>query len=489
MTALLTVKNLSIRLGAMTLVHDLTFSLQAGEVLTILGETGAGKSLLLKSLMGLLPAAMQQHGSIQLTDRELSTLSAKEREQLWGRQIALLPQEPLQALDPLMRAERQVSEVHECVNGNAAPLAQHQAQQQLTTVGLSDATTKYPFQLSGGMAQRVAFCATTAAGARVLLADEPTKGLDERNRDALVAALQAQTQHGCLVVVTHDVEVARQLPGQLLVMQAGKIVEVGPTKTVLQQPRTDYAQALITAGATSDTHAKSQASTPFHTSRAPAHPDHTAEQTPLFTLHQLSKARGKKSLFNDLTLQLPRGAMIGLCGESGSGKSSLGDLLLQLLAPDAGRIECHLPATTARHRFQKLYQDPPSAFAHHCALHVLFDDVLRLYQLPAQKLTDLLTRLKLDARLLQRRANEVSGGELQRLAIARALLLDPVFLVADEPTSRLDPLTAQEILALLNEVRQDFGCTVLLISHERAQLLHHCSLVYELMNRQLARIS
>lgn len=444
--------------GSQTLLERISLTLHAGERLTILGETGAGKSLLMQAIMGLLPSPLQSHGRIWIDGVDLATLSRAQRERLWGKRIGMLPQEPWHALDPLMRSRQQVAEVHECVPGLPPEQANERAMAALAGVGLEGAAEKLPGQLSGGMAQRLAFCAATAGGASLLLVDEPTKGLDASRRDQLASLLDQRGEQGALLTITHDVDVARQLGGRVMVMRAGVQVEQGTAEQVLKAPTADYTRALIEAA---------PSYWPARTTR-----EISTSAPAILEARKLTKERGGKQLFKGLDLRIAAGEIMGVAGDSGCGKSSLGDILLGLLPPDQGEV-LRQPGV-AMHRYQKIYQDPPAAFAPGVSLRRLFDDVIGLHRLDPARLPPLLEQLRLSPDLLSRTANEVSGGELQRLAIARALLLDPVLLFADEPVSRLDPITAREVIALLVDAAASKGCALLLVSHDAQMLAKVC---------------
>ncbi|WP_417585899.1 ABC transporter ATP-binding protein [Nitrincola sp.] len=459
---LLEVDALSVYAGETRLLEPLSCTLTASQPLTILGQTGAGKSLLAQAIMGLLPEALSVRGDVRLNGKSLFSLSISERQALWGRVLSMLPQEPWHALDPVMQVKRQVAEVHHYVLGQEQDAAEVLAEQALQRLGLEGALAKIPSQLSGGMAQRVAFVAATAAGGQLLLADEPTKGLDYGRRDQVVALLQSQLDQGALLTITHDIDVARQLGGDLIVMRRGQVMERGRVESVLANPQSDYTRELLAADPQSWTQVKQP---------LPA-------AAPLVRVEGLGKSRGGKPLFDDVSFELYPHQLTGLVGDSGCGKSTLGDLLLGNLKPDQGKVSYQRPF--ARHQLLKLYQDPPAAFAPGVTLQQLLMDLVKLHRLDASRIPPLLERLHLNPQLLQRSCTEVSGGELQRISLLRALLMDPVLLFADEPTSRLDPITSQQIIELLVEVAQDFACSVVLVSHDPVLVEKTCHQVIAL---------
>ena len=449
MTVLLTVEELTV-VAADAILRPTSLTLRAGRALTILGETGSGKSLLAQAIMGVLPEGLSASGRVLLDGRDLMAAPRAERRALWGRVIGLLPQEPWRALDPTMRAGAQVDETHRLVAGLPAPAADATARADLLQLGLPDAVGKLPGELSGGMAQRVAFAAARAGRPRILIADEPTKGLDADRRDDVVALLRREIDEGGgLLTITHDVAVARQLGGDVAIMRGGEVLEQGPSEEVLRAPQSEYGRSLLAA-----------------------EPDRWPVRTlgrvgdPVLRAEGLAKTRGGKLLFRGLDLEIGAGEIVGIRGPSGCGKSTLGSLLLGLVAPDEGRV-WRRNAATGKHRYQKLYQDPPAAFPPHVTLRQALHDLMRLHRLDWGAVDILMERLRLSGDLLDRRPHEVSGGELQRLALLRVLLLDPVFLFADEPTSRLDLLTQRETVMLLTDVAQERGCSVLLVSHDR----------------------
>lgn len=451
------------------LVEPISLSIHEGQNLTILGETGSGKSLLAQAIMGALPKSLIVNGDIIINGETLHTgqgeLDKTKFQKLWGRTIAMLPQEPVRSLDPTMTAINQVAESLQFIKGLNKSQAHTTASNTLDDLTLTHAKNHYPHELSGGMAQRVSFASATVSGASIVIADEPTKGLDHTNKIKVVDMLACVAQHGgCLLTITHDIEVANRLSGDndlLMVMKKGKLLEQGQATTVLQNPTSDYAKELMNANPATWIKDKKQAT-----------------DNPLVTLDDVAITRGNKELFGGLNLTLYEGQAVGLIGDSGIGKSSLGDALCGLITPSKGAIRWH--KQPARHQVLKLYQDPPSAFAPNVKLGTLIDDVIKRHRLDGSRIPSLLSALQLSPELLSRTSDNVSGGELQRIAIVRALLLKPVLLFADEVTNRLDPITQKTTLDLLTDACRQENCTLIMVSHDHELTKYYCDTVVDL---------
>lgn len=441
---LLALDGLTVSAGGTALVDGVSCAVERGQSLTILGESGSGKSLLTQAIMGTLPAGLAAHGDILINGVSVPA-SGAGRQRLWGRTLALLPQEPWRSLDPTMRNATQVAEGF---LDTPQVEARTRAGRALRTLGLEGAGRLFPFMLSGGMAQRVALAATSAGGASIVVVDEPTKGLDASLRDDAVCVLRDVLTSGrTLLTITHDVYVARALGGHVAVMLDGRFVEQGPADVVLVAPQHDYTRRLLAA----------------EPSAWPARPPQRCGAGVL-SASRLTKRYGAKTLFADLDLEVGAGARLAVVGPSGSGKTTLGDVLVGVTRADAGTVQ-RQPGL-GPFAFQKLYQDPPAAFAPRQTIGQSLDDVVARHRLDVHEVERLMARLRLDPSLLVRRPDQVSGGELQRFALVRLLVLSPALIFADEPTSRLDPITQQETLDLLVEQAAEGGCALLLVTHD-----------------------
>lgn len=453
---------MSMRLNGLTVTHrdatlvdvaDLDF--ERGRPVTIVGESGSGKSLLAHAIMGTLPPALTARGSLVTGGQAYDLAEAGSRRALWGPVMSLLPQEPMLALDPTMRAREQVAEGASYF-ATDKKTSRQSAVTLLISLGLGRATAAYPHTLSGGMAQRVAFAAATIGGAPILIADEPSKGLDGRARAELTGLLKRHVDvGGILLTITHDLDLARKIGGDVLVMKDAHIIEQGPALEVLTQPVHPYTRRLLAAEPSNWRH-------PWMASPAPAREAGAA----LVSGEGLTKTFGGHRLFSDLSLAVHRGERLSLRGPSGSGKTTLGNVLLRLLPPDAGYV--NHAETLQGGRAQKLYQDPALAFASRVALRHSLGDVIRRHRLDPARLEELMTALRLAPALLTRRPGEVSGGELQRIAIIRSMLLKPALVFADEPTSRLDLITQEETINSLMDQVDRHQCALVLVTHDDA---------------------
>ena len=485
---LLQVNHLHVGFGGQDVVKDLSFCIQAGEKLALVGESGSGKTITALSLLRLVGEA-QLRGEALMGGRNLLQISEREMQAVRGDEIAVIFQEPMTALNPLMTMGAQIAEVLQLKQGLGDKAAWEQAVQLLATTGIPEPQRRagsYPHQLSGGQRQRAMIAMALACRPKLLIADEPTTALDVSLRGQileLLSDLQRQTGMAVLMI-THDLPLVRHFADRVAVMEKGRLVEQGAVAEVFAAPQHAYTQKLL-------------ASTPQRqvVARQPEAPTvlqtrdlQVAYATPLPGIAGWF-SKGRFDAVRGASLALGRGQTLGVIGESGSGKSTLAQAILGLL-PSLGELRIgqetwQLPAQRnsaanqrLRRKVQVVFQDPFSSLSPRMTVQEMVGEGMQLAQpqlAPADLQQQVLALLQevgmTEAQfpgLLERYPHEFSGGQRQRLAIARALIVDPEILVLDEPTSALDVTIQQQVLALLQRLQRERGLSYVLITHDVA---------------------
>ncbi|MES2335200.1 MAG: ABC transporter ATP-binding protein [Pseudomonadota bacterium] len=469
--------------GLKPLVQDLSFTLAKGETLAIAGESGSGKSITSLAIIGLLPppAVRVTGGRIRLGTQDLTGLPEAALRSIRGDRIAMIFQEPMTSLNPVMTVGAQLTEAiraHETVSRSEA---QRRAREALKAVRLSEPDRRmrqYPHELSGGMRQRVMIAMALALRPEVLIADEPTTALDVTvQREVLDLLRDLQRDLGtAIILITHDMGVVAEMADRVIVMRQGRQVETAATRDLFATPRADYTRALLAA-----VPRMGQAA-----ARAPVMTEPVARLNSVVVRYPL---RG--GLFGGVTqnvhavehvsFDIRRGETFALVGESGCGKSTIAKALVGL-APHTGRIEIAgqpVEGLTAqglkdmRRRVQMVFQDPMAALNPRIRVGALIAEPLVIHGIgdPAsqrEKAADLMARVGLEAAHLDRYPHEFSGGQRQRICIARALALQPDLIIADESVSALDVSVQARVLDLLRALQSEFGMSYLFISHDMA---------------------
>ena len=467
-------------------VEGVSLDIGANEIVCIVGESGSGKSLTAHAIMGLLPRGVQATaGQIVFDGTDLLREPPDAMRKRRGRDIAMIFQDPMAALNPVMPIGRQVTEqirAHRAVS-EAEALAQ--AADLLAQMGLKDVPAllkAYPHQLSGGQRQRVMIAMALSLSPRLLIADEPTTALDVTTQAQilkLIKKLQAERNMSVLLI-THDFGVVADMATRVAVMRHGRIVESGTTAQVLGEPAHSYTRALIAAVPKGD---------------AVLPPP--AQSAPLLAVNGLSKQFRRGGLFSRTTpvaaldkvsLTLARGETLGVVGESGSGKSTLARCVIRLLDPDAGEVQfdgvdiAHMAPRRLRplrRRIQMVFQDPFSSLnPRHTVAEIVTAGPVAFGESRAAALVnaaEMLRLVGLNPETMHRFPHEFSGGQRQRIGLARALMLKPDVLIADEPVSALDVTVQAQVLKLLDDVRRQMNLAMLFITHDMrvaAQVCH-----------------
>ncbi|BBK35142.1 ABC transporter ATP-binding protein [Allostella sp. ATCC 35155] len=459
-------------------VDDVGFDLAAGEILCIVGESGSGKSLTASAIMGLLPRSVRvAGGSVELGGTDLLRLSEDEMRDRRGRLVGMIFQEPMTALNPLMRVGDQIDEVL-AVHTDLPEAARRQRVVELmASVNLPDPEQlrqAFPFRLSGGQRQRVMIAMALALGPSLLIADEPTTALDVTTQKQILALIrQVQAERGMGVLfITHDFGVVAEIADRVAVMQHGRLVEIGPVAQVLNRPEHPYTRSLIAAVPRLEPRAARVVDgVPTLVARALTKTYRTAGG--LFVRRRVVEA------VKSVDLEIRQGETLGVVGESGSGKSTLGRLLVRLLPADGGSVAFRgtdlLTAPPGRLRalrrdVQMVFQDPYASLNPRRRIGAIVADGLLAQGRPRAealaRAAELLGLVGLDPAGVDRYPHEFSGGQRQRIGIARALALEPKLLIADEPVSALDVSVQAQVLDLLNDVRRRFDLAMLFITHD-----------------------
>ena len=485
--SLLAVRDLQVRFGDKRVVRGVNFELRAGEKLALVGESGSGKTVTALSLLRLAGDA-QISGQVLLGGRDLLTLSEREMRGVRGGEMAMIFQEPMTALNPLMRVGDQVAEVLQLKQALTAAQAGKQAVELLATTGIAEPARRaraFAHQLSGGQRQRAMIAMALAASPKLLLADEPTTALDVTLRVQileLLADLQRQTGMA-LLLITHDLNLVRRFADRAAVMEQGLLVEQGTVQQVFTNPQNAYTRRLIGSQPQRDVVPAPEQAQP---ALVEAQQLNVRYAIPLPGLRGWFR-QGEFVAVKGASLRLLPQHTLGIVGESGSGKSTLAQAILGLLPSDGMlRIsgqQWQQPATrnspanqALRRNIQVVFQDPFSSLSPRLTVEEIVREGLSLHapksppaerrQRVVQVLADVgLTELQFPG-LLQRYPHEFSGGQRQRLAIARALIVEPQLLVLDEPTSALDVTIQQQVLALLQRLQKLRGLSYLLITHD-----------------------
>ncbi|MET8542006.1 ABC transporter ATP-binding protein [Kitasatospora sp. NPDC004799] len=462
-----------------TAVAGVSLALSAGECLALVGESGSGKSVTARTLVGLTaPGAAVRAERFLVEGRDAAAFGEREWRRVRGRTVGLVLQDALSALDPLRRVGAEVGEpllAHRVLPKAEVP---GRVEELLRDVGVPEPAGRarqYPHQLSGGLRQRALIASALAAGPRVLVADEPTTALDVTVQAQVLDLLgELKAKGTALLLISHDLAVVARLADRIAVMKDGRIVESGPAERVLGAPEHPYTRVLLAAAPDPDRPAAEAAPADPGTGR-------------LLTARGLVKRYrtpdgGLREAVADVSFGLAPGETLGIVGESGSGKSTTAQLVMGMLAPDAGEVLLDgrpwsaLPERLrrpARSAVQLVHQDPLASFDPRFTVRRILAEALAVAGVARgaarrERAVELLAQVGLGEQHLERRPHGLSGGQRQRVAIARALATGPRLLVCDEPVSALDVSVQAQVLELLARLRAELGLAMLFISHDLA---------------------
>jgi microcin C transport system ATP-binding protein len=480
---LLAVDGLCVDFGPSRVVERISFVVNAGEKFGLVGESGSGKSVTALSILKLVEAAKYE-GEIRFLGENVLAKSDPQMQQLRGRDIAMIFQEPMTALNPLYTVGNQVAEVLALHDGLRPDAARAKAIEMLARTGIPDPERRvdaYPHQLSGGQRQRAMIAMALACNPKLLIADEPTTALDVTIQAQILALLDdLQREFGMAILfITHDLNLVRRFTNRVGVMERGRIVEQGATAEVFARPQHPYTVKLVNS--------RPQRTVQPVPSDAPI----LASATDVDVDFVSRRGWFGKSVLRAVrkaTLELRRGETLGIVGESGSGKTTLGMALLALQPIAAGSVSLEgvrldgaerQTLRAMRRRMQVVFQDPFASLSPRMTIEQIVGEGLQTHmpelsrQERRQRILDMLAEVGLSESqgvtdLLTRYPHEFSGGQRQRIAVARAVVLRPEVLVLDEPTSALDVSVQQQVLRLLAALQVKYGMSYVFISHDLA---------------------
>lgn len=513
MTTILSVNNLSVSFTTgstvQKVVSNVSFDVKAGETIGLVGESGSGKSVTARSIMQLLAPNAYIHPESRITymGQELLTRSEKEMQLIRGNDIGMIFQDPMTSLNPTMTMGKQITEsllLHEKLSLKDAEI---RAKKIMTDVGINNVDyryTQYSHEFSGGMRQRMMIAMALACKPSVIIADEPTTALDVTIQAQILQLLKdLQKKYGmAIILITHDFGVVANMCDKVVVMKNGKVVEKGSTLSVFESPQDDYTKMLLAAipNLYKEKTAKK---------REKLAEIYSGKREPILQITQLTKAfpygrNQQVTAVDHLDFTIFRGETLGLVGESGSGKSTTGRTILRLHEPDAGETVFegfdinHLKTgemKAMRKHMQMIFQDPYASLNPRMKIQDIIGEALDIHGLSQTKaqrtnrIMELLDLVGLDRSFAERYPHEFSGGQRQRIGIARALAVDPTFIVLDEPLSALDASIQAQIVTLLEELQEKLELTYLFIAHDLAMVKQISDRVAVMYNGKIVELA
>ncbi|BBL26255.1 Glutathione import ATP-binding protein GsiA [Comamonas terrigena] len=504
--------------GPVHVLHDVSFDIARGEILGVVGESGAGKSMTGSAVTGLIePPGRISGGTVELFGQRIDQLTGEDLRRIRGKRIGTIFQDPLTSLNPVYTVGRHLVETirtHLPVSEKEAEARALALLEEVEIPHAKERLAQYPHQFSGGMRQRVAIALALCAEPELIIADEPTTALDVSVQAQIIALLRkvCKERGAAAMLITHDMGVIAETADRVMVMYQGRVLETGPVRQVLDAPHEPYTQVLMAA--IPSVHQRVvrlpvpevgggpvPAAVPWTPKASAAD---TVGAKPLLEVQNLGKdydlssgwlarllAREEKKILkavDGVSFSIRKGTTFGLVGESGSGKSTVARMVAGLTPPTRGTIlfdgvDKWSPAAQTvamRRRFQMIFQDPYASLNPRWTVEELIAEPLQVLGITrnkdetAARVQEALRRVRMKPDDAKKYPHQFSGGQRQRIAVARALASQPEFIICDEPTSALDVSVQAQVLNLMRDLQDEFGLTYLLISHNLAVIRHMC---------------
>ena len=488
--------------GVVHAVQGVSLTVRSGEIVAIVGESGSGKTALCFSILMLhRHHARHLSGSICLFGKDVTKMREKELEHIRGKVASVVFQDPLNSLDPVRTIGEQIMTPMK-LHGDGEPAEAEREYTEravglLREMGMEDAEkylSCYPHQLSGGQRQRVAIAIALACDPALIIADEPTTALDPRNQNQIISVLKrlAAERNKGILFITHDLGLARELATKIAVMKDGKFVETAEAEDIFENPKHEYTKALVRYSQ------YGKKGSHYHGNFGQTIADRDGIITSSETIDQVeaapkimiakdiymiyrTKKHGYKKVLSGYSLDVVKGEILGLVGQSGCGKSTLARIIMGITTPNGGSVEWGRCRSRDRRevRTQMIFQDSASAFNPRMTIEEIIAEPLVIARVGnreerRRKVMEVMKQVHLEEQLMDRYPYDVSGGQRQRAAIARALITEPEFIIADEPLSSLDVPTQAEIVHLLRDLHEKRQLTMILISHDIPMVEHVC---------------
>ena len=487
---LLSIKDLTVKIGDQIILSNVSFEIKKNEVLGLVGESGSGKSFTALSVLNLINIKnLKSEGEIIFNGNNLNTLSNKDYQKIRGKEISIIFQEPMSSLNPSMKCGDQISEIlttHEKIN---TKIAKKKSLELIKKVQLKNPELvfeKYPHQLSGGQQQRIMIAIAIACKPKLLIADEPTTSLDSLVKNDIIALIKSlQNEYEMSVLfISHDLKLVSKFVDNFIILKKGLVVEYGNSYEIFNSPKERYTQHLINSSPPKNnrpnrliTYKTSKNKIISKVERESAHLKIYSKK-PVLKINRLAVSYENQKILNDISFDLYKGETLGIVGESGSGKSTIAKSILGLVKIDDGEVFFknknikQIPNSVFRKKIQLIFQDPYSSLNSEMSIGNSIIEPMISHQVFNSKnemkfrALELLNQVGLSESDYNKFPNQFSGGQRQRIVIARALALNPEIIICDESVSALDVSIQAQILNLLSDLKEKYHFTFIFISHD-----------------------